>query len=349
MKPSYILLMLAGSAFSLSGQQTFSGPASGYVFDSVEGSIRPVLGIPGAAYLGSQPGLPSGQLWNLVSVAPNGKRALAVSGLSVNLIPDLSQPGSFNSIAQVPGPISRIVWSGDSTAAAIWSVTAGQLQRITALDSTPLVHDPIDLSALLGTLSGWNLSPDGRYVALSSPASGTASVYLSDSDGAPLPIASLTSPGAVAFSADGASLFVFNGPKRQILIFDLPSGAVAGSLDASSFEFAKGVAVAEKEIREVGAGRRPEPSGVQDLAVSADGARLYAVGGETLCGYDLATATMPSCSTLEITPNSFQSMPGGTLLLNYPRALSMPLWLLDGETGQTYFVPSGNATADASL
>ena len=231
------------------------------MFDGVERSIRPILGVPGAAYpgsqSGSQSGLPSDQSWDSVSVAPNGKRALAVSGLSLNLIPDVSQPGSFNSVAQLPGPVFRIVWSGDSTAAATWSVTAGQLQRITAIDSTPVIHDPIDLSALPGTIAGWNMSPDGRYVALSSSASGTASVYFSDNDGTPLPIASLTDPGAVVFSADGSSLFVFNGAKRQILIFDLPSGAVAGSLDASPFEFAKGVAVADKEIREVGAGRRP--------------------------------------------------------------------------------------------
>jgi hypothetical protein len=73
------------------------------------------------------------------------------------------------------------------------------------------------------------------------------------------------------------------------------------------------------------------------------------VGGETLCGYDLTPGQLPSCSALEITPGSFQSMPGGILLLNYPRAGNMPLWLLDGKTGQTYFVPAGSATADASF
>jgi WD40 repeat protein len=342
-------LILAGSTLSLSGQQTFSGPAGSYVFDSVEHSIRPVLGIPGAAYLGSQPGSPPASPWDSVSVAPNGKRALAVSGLSISLIPDLSQPASFTSIGQAAGPIARIAWSGDSTTAATWSPAAGQLQRITGLDATPVVHGPIDLTALSGSLSGWNLSPDGRYVALSSPASGTAAVYLSDSDGAPLPIGSLTDPGAVVFSLDGASLFVSNSAKRQILIFGLPSGAVAGSLDASPFEVARGAEVADTGTRPLPAVRRPGPSGVQDLAVSADGARLYAVGGETLCGYDLATGQMPSCGSLEITPGSFQSMPGGILLLNYKRAGSMPLWLLDGKTGQTYFVPSGSATADASF
>ncbi len=94
MKSLYILPALAASTLSLSGQSTFSGPASGYVFDSVERSIRAIVGIPGAAYLGSQTGSPPLAPWDSVSVAPNGKRALGVRGLSVNLIPDLTQPAS---------------------------------------------------------------------------------------------------------------------------------------------------------------------------------------------------------------------------------------------------------------
>jgi len=349
MKSSYILLMLAGSALCFGGQQTLSGPASGYVYDDVAHSIRAVLGIPGAAYLGSQPGPSQEPFWDSVSVAPNGKRALGVSGLSVSLIPDLSQPASFSSIAQGSGPVSKIAWSADSNTAAIWSPAVGQLRRITGLDAIPAVHDPIDLTALAGVLSGWSLSPDGRYLAFTGPTSGTASVYLSDRDAAPVPIGSLADSGAVAFSVDGASLFVFNGAEHRILIFDLPSGAVAGSFDASPFQSPRGAAVAPAGDRELRTVRRTGPSGVQDLAVSADGARLYAIGGDTLCGYDLTTGQMPSCSSLEMTPRSFQSMPGGLLLLNYSRARSMPLWLLDGKTGQTWFVPSENATADASF
>jgi len=349
MKSSYILVALAASALSLSGQSTFSGPESGYVFDSVDHSIRAIVGIPGAASLGSQPGSPPVPPWDSVSVAPNGKRALGVRGFSVNLIPDLSQPASAASIAQTAGPISRIVWSGDSATAAIWSPAAGQLQRITGLDSAPVVHDAIDLTALAGTLSGWSLSPDGRYIALSSPASGTASVYLSDRDAVPVSIGSLADPGAIAFSVDGASLFVFNSSERKIHLLAVPSGAIAGSFDASPFDATGGDAVARRGIRGTLPGRLPVASGVRDLAASPDGARLYAIGGKTLCGYDLPTEQRPSCSDLDIIPSSFQPMPGGLLLLNYPRFRSMPLWLLNGETGKTYFVVSGSATADASF
>jgi hypothetical protein len=159
----------------------------------------------------------------------------------------------------------------------------------------------------------------------------------------------LIDPGVVAFSVDGASLFVFSGSKHQILILSVPSGAIAGSFDASPFDLVRGTAVTDSGIRKSPAARRLEPSMVEDLAVSADGASLYAVGGEELCGYDLATGQAPSCSRLEIAPGSFQSMPGGVFLLNYPRAGNMPIWLLDGKTGQTWFVPVGNVTADASF
>lgn len=343
MKLSYMLSMLAGSALSLSGQSTFSGPASGYVFDNVGHSVRAVLGVPGAAYLGSA----SQPAWDSVSVAPNGRWALGVTGLSLNWIPDLSRPASFFSLPQVSGPILRIAWSSDSTTAATWSPTTGHLQRITGLDSAPAIHDPIDLTAVSGLLSGWSLSPDGRYLAFSSSAPGTSSVYFSDRDHAPVPIGSVADPGAVAFSADGASLFVFGGAARQILQLDVPSGAVAGSFDASPFGVAGGVSVSGTRIRDLRRDRRPAE--VQDLAGSGDGARLYAIGGQTLCGYDLSTSQPMSCRNLEVPPTSFQPMPGGILLLNYRRAANMPYWLLDGKAGQLYFVPSGSASTNAAF
>jgi hypothetical protein len=347
MKTLYILLILAASVISLSGQQTFSGPASGYVFDSVQQSIRPILGVPGASWLGVPSGSPSGQQWDSVSVAPNGKRGLGISGLSINLIPDLSQPAGFTSIAETSGPVSRIMWSADSTTAAIWAPTTGQLQRITSLDSTPVVHASIDLTVLSGVLSGWNLSPDGNYVALSGPALGRASVFLCDQDAAPAPIGYLSDPGAVAFSADSKSLFVVNGAKHQIAILDLSSGAIDGAVDASPF--AGGASVPETGNRNPRTPRRPVSTAIQDLAVSADGSKLYAMAGETICGFDLSAGNTPSCSSLDVAPRSFQSMPGGMLLLNYSRAGNMPLWLLDGKTGQTWFVPAGSTAANASL
>jgi DNA-binding beta-propeller fold protein YncE len=172
---------------------------------------------------------------------------------------------------------------------------------------------------------------------------GRPSVFLSDHDGTPAPIGYLTDPGAVVFSADSTSLFVVNGAKHQIAVLDLSSGSIEGTVDTSSF--AGGASVPDTGSRN----RRPASTAIQDLAVSADGSKLYAMSGQTICGYDLPAGNMPSCSNLEVAPRSFQSMRGGMFLLNYSRAGSMPLWLLDGKTGETWFVPAGNTAANASF
>lgn len=342
MKLSYSVLMIACAAISLQGQNTFSGPVSGYVFDTASNSIRAVQGVPGAASLMAAVG-PS---WDFVSVAPNGTRALASSGLSLSLIPDLSQPASSQVIAQIPGGVSRIAWSTDSSTAAVWAQAAGLLQRITNLDSTPAIHAPVDLTVLAGVLSGWAIGPDGRYLALSS--AGTNTIYLSDQDAAPAGIGTISEPGAIAFSPDGSSLFVFDGARDQVDVLSLPSGAVTGNLDAASFSARemnhRAAAGRDAEL----AARRPTADGVRDLAPSADGTRLYAIGGANLCSWDLTTWQIQSCSNLNVSPTSFQAMPGGIFLLNYARSTGMPLWVLDGKAGKLYFIPTGNA-ADASL
>ncbi|HWF11049.1 MAG TPA: hypothetical protein VG297_21420 [Bryobacteraceae bacterium] len=352
MKPSHILAVLTGSVLGIglqsAGAQTaFDGPASGYAFDASAHAVRAVLGVPGAAWLA--PALP-GPAWDFLSVAPDGKRGVGIAGASIDLIPDLSQPANFTALGPVRGQVDRIAWSSDSTVAALWSPRSRELRRITGLDATPTVHDPIDLTILGEVVSGWSLSPDGRSVAISAPGSGGASLYLSEADAAPVPLASIAGAGPIVFAPDGASLFVssasgFGAAGQNILRLDARTGAVTASLDATSFHAsppaAKGPG-ARGAFRPVNQTVR-----IEDLSASPDGSRLYAMAGQTLCGYDLASGT-PLCQELEVTPSSFERMAGGALLLSYYRTGAMPLWLLDPRTGQIYFVPSGISTDNAS-
>jgi hypothetical protein len=341
-KPSHIPALLAACALTLSGQSAFDGPASGYVFDGAARAVRPVVGVPGAAVLGTA----SGPAWDFLSVAPNGKRALALAGGSLHLIPDLSKPADFAEIGPLQAQVARIAWSADSTAAAMWSPRARELRRITGLDGTPALHDPVDLTSLGGVLAGWSLSPDGRSLALSGPGLGSTYVYLSAGDAAPVALAPVANAGSIAFSPEGDSFFI-SSASRQILRLDSRSGAVIGVLDASRFNPVRLAAPNARAVR--GApGLANRPVVIEDLAVSAAGTRLYAIAGKTLCGYDLSGDSTPSCQDLEISPSSFERMPGGALLLNYSRTVTMPLWLVDAGTGQTYFVPSAIRAGDAS-
>ena len=71
-------LLIALGALAVTGWAQSSaglaGPVTGFVFDAQAGAVRPMLGIPGAAYLGNvvAAGLQA------ASVSPNGSAALAV-------------------------------------------------------------------------------------------------------------------------------------------------------------------------------------------------------------------------------------------------------------------------------
>src|ERR1700722_2930768 len=71
-------LVFVYCAFAMAGwagsSASVGGPVTGFVFDSEALTILPMLGIPGAAYLGS----PVASLVAAASVSPDGNSALAV-------------------------------------------------------------------------------------------------------------------------------------------------------------------------------------------------------------------------------------------------------------------------------
>src|SRR5262245_9826140 len=84
------------------------GPVSGIVFDQKSHSLRPMIGVPGASYLGS----PLLEGLDAAAVSPDGTLALAVSEgrlLLVSGLPDAASAG-----APVDGAVSgadRLAWS----------------------------------------------------------------------------------------------------------------------------------------------------------------------------------------------------------------------------------------------
>src|SRR5271165_3132771 len=167
MKRLIIMLIAAAPSYA---QMTLGGPVTGYIFDGPGRSIRSILGRPGAAYLGPV----SVTDWDLASIAPNGKTALGLRGQSVNLIPNTANPESWTPLNQIIGTADRIAWSADSTEAVLLSSAGRQLQSITGLDATPVVHPAADLSALGSAISGWSVSPDARSIAFIAGAAGAS-------------------------------------------------------------------------------------------------------------------------------------------------------------------------------
>lgn len=269
-------ILCALGAFAISGwaqpSAGVAGPVTGYVFDALSGALRPMLGIPGAAYLG---GLIVTGL-DIASVAPDGSAALAVQQSGEPLL-YTGLRGATPVAVTIAGTIAapdHFAWSSDGGSAAIYSSHGGQGQILRGLATSPAAGPPIDLSALPAPLTvlafdGQRLiagvSGDAGGIYLASASSGVQRVasaaspsaialaggdlYFADSQsqrifqvlsyaGTPAPAvfagdSSVNSPAGLQVSADGQRLYVANGGNRKLVIYDIASRSPAGSIDLS--------------------------------------------------------------------------------------------------------------------
>jgi hypothetical protein len=348
MKISVIVSAFAVCAAGASAQTISGGPVTGAIFDTATHSIRSIMGLPGAAYLGAVPA----STWDLAMASPDGKKALAVHGGNLSLIADLSQPDAATNVGGVIAALDRVIWSADSSTAILYSSRSNQLQRVTGLNGTPAIQPAIDLSGA-GTISGSALSPDGRSVAYSIAAStaaaGNGSVYLV-TDSAPVKVGAVSDPGALTFSNDGASLFVFDRASQKISRLQTSSGAILDSFAASAAGDASATATAPATaaaFRRTPVHSASQPD-IRDLAATADGAQLLAIRSDSLCVYDVNHQTPDRCEALDVSPAAIQTIGPGVFVLNYPRTATSPVWLWDGSVGAAFFVPSGRSATNAS-
>jgi hypothetical protein len=320
--------------------QTISGgPITGAIFDTSTHSIRSIMGLPGAAYLGAA----AGSTWDLAMPSPDGKRAVALRGAELSLIPDLSQPDAATDLGPVIETVDRMVWSADSSTAVLYSSRSNQLQRVTNLNATPAIQPAIDLSNT-GAISGWAISPDGASLAYSV----NNSVYLAGGSSAPVTLGAFNDPRALAFASDGASIFVFDRGAQKISRVAANSGAALDSFAANPETPNRVISASPAAgiLRRMPPVRRGSQPDIRDLAVTTDGAKLLAARADGLCVYDLSRQTADHCDSLDVSPASIQAIGPGVFVLNYPRTSSLPVWLWDGSAGSVFFVPSGRSVTN---
>ena len=108
---AFAVLATAGWAQSSAG---VNGPVTGFIFDAHAGAIRPMLGIPGAAYLGNATvnGLAA------AAVSPDGSAALAVKNGKLFVYNGLRT--TTPAVSAVGGAIANpgyFAWADDNSAA----------------------------------------------------------------------------------------------------------------------------------------------------------------------------------------------------------------------------------------
>ncbi|MCS7316187.1 MAG: hypothetical protein RMI94_02565 [Bryobacterales bacterium] len=249
MKAAKVLLacLLAGAAAAQTLQ--IEGPISGFVFDKLSGSLRPILGLPGAAYVGEP--VVAGLDW--ASVAPGGSAALVSRDNVLYRVDHLAR------LAPVFQPVENVrlnpddaAWSDDGSVAAIYSARSGLAQVIRNARAGPAAGEPLELGAvtalavdregrlIAGTAEGVCLFGEtGRTALLPGVRAGVLTVAGSSlfvaasgevwrveeyaAQPRPLVVAVTADPVGLALSSDGRRLFIAQRTGCNVLVHDLAS------------------------------------------------------------------------------------------------------------------------------
>jgi len=305
--------LLGLSATALLAQQgRIAGPVAGYVFDRGAHVLRPVLGIPGASVLGDPVNLGVGLNAALVSPRLDSVLAVASDG-SFHIYALNAGVGSEIGVSGISASPERLVFSPKGTAAALYS--AGRVQVLTGLPSSPAPGSSFDLSSLLTVPGGRSHRPFAGSFAVSDD-------------------------GAYLLVAESAGVQVFGpGGTRQIAGGRIGAVAFApGSHDAA----VAGASVSL--VKDVGGAAETQLLATDDsgqsavgVAYSADASKLYLASPQGVAAFDLAAGTR-NLVKCDCSPAGITGM-GNVYRLN--EAGASPLWLLDpaGSEARIVFVP----------
>jgi hypothetical protein len=282
------LAFLAAPANAQSGG--FDRPTAGFVFSPGSRTVRPLLGIPGATYIGDA-------VLNDVSAAwpaPGGKWAFVTTSTHSAFLRGLSDTAPTESAADgIIDAVDRVAWSSDASFAVLYSSSARRLQRVRLAGGQVSVDDPVDLTPW-GEPTTLAIDPSGRQIAFGIAGVG---VYLMDGAQSPALLVSLARPAAAAFS-DSGRLYAVDAETRRIVEFDAYSNpsdfVIADVVDGATFE----------------------PVG---LAISGSAGYLMVTdrGARTVRVYDTATRTLTDTIHLDFAPSHMQRLStGATYLLN---------------------------------
>lgn len=293
-----------------------AGPVTGFIFDEQLGAVRPMLGIPGAAYLGKAvaTGLTA------ASVAPDGSAALVLQpdgtlGLYGGL--RTATPVALTVAGGIAG-VDHFAWAGNAASAAVYASRSGQGQILTGLAQSPAAGASIDLSGLPGQVNA--LAFDGQNLILGVASGEAGGIYLASASAGVQRIAPGASPSAIALA--GSSLYFADNQSQQV--FQVQN--YAGTPGAVVFASDSGIS---------------SPAGLQ---VSADGQRLFVANAASrkLDVYDIASRAPVQSLDLAFTPTGVERFGDASVFLLNGSGPG-PLYVVrDGGAGKAavYFVPA---------
>ena len=249
--PSILTLTMCANGADL------SGPVSGAVFHSGSRSIRPILGVPGSAYLGDS--IASGL--DAAAVSPNHKLAIAIrNGQGVVFTGlDAASPAEAE-VDAIPGA-DKLFWSSDSTVAGLYSSKSGEVQTwrngemrkaesisgnvlALAVDGAGRVYAGVEgdgVYVLIGSAparllsraqrpSAISIAKDDLFFADRSRGEILRIQNYPDATGAVVFASGVADPSGLALSQDESTVLVASAENKTVTAYRLDSGATAFEL-----------------------------------------------------------------------------------------------------------------------
>ncbi len=289
----------------------------GYVFDPSIQRVRSISGFPGASVIDGPADL--GITPALAAVSPRQDFVLLSAGDdgSVRLItlPSL-EAHDVDGAATAP---TRILFSPDGSAAALFQPAPARMQIFTHLPQAPALSREITLAGISGDIVSAAISDDGEVAVLLSGNVGKTVAWLSAGGSDPVPFGLPSGTAAVAFRSASHQAATVTQDGQITLLADPASGSDARILWSADI-------------------RTTDPASTR---FSPDGSAIYvATRGGSLAAIriDTGEAAFASCSC---EPSGLFPLLGGTLFrLN--EISDGPLMLVDtaGTQLRTWFVPA---------
>lgn len=285
-----ILCGLAGPA-AAQPSTNFRGPVSGFVFNPTSRTIRPLVGIPGAAQIGA----PLLNEVDFASAGPDGKWGVVTKAGRSSFVQDLAglAPSELPADGLIDA-VDRVVWSRGGDFALLYSSSTNRLQRVRISASGAVADPPLDLSPW-GAVTTLAIDPAGLRIAFGAAGSG---LFYFDAGQSPALLSSIAKPASAAFDGAGRRLYAIDLDQQQILEFESGSSAMT---------FAPLAQADSPAVSPVG------------LAVSGDGLYLLLADGaaRAIRVYDIASRSLADTIALDFAPSRLEALSSApTFLLN---------------------------------
>jgi len=312
------IYLCAGWAHAQTGR--VAGPGLGFIHDTGSHSLRPILGVPGSAYLGP----PLMEEISFATVAPDGKLALVWKGKQAFFFrPDLDPGFTRLPEGELAEP-ALAAWAADSSAVVLYAETARRVQTIRNPPTGPEIDPPFDLP-VEGVVTVLSITSRAGLVMAGIGQDGGSGFYRIERGGAQL-LARMEKPAGAAFTSDGRRFIAADAAAKRIVEFDTGTFSVLSSTPEDTVE-------------------------ASALAVSTDSRDVYVVSpfSKTLSVYDRESWRRIAEVPLEFEPGGISPLAGKNVYgLAAGKQPGDPVWILSGRPPAIYFVPGGLAAAAVS-